>query len=277
MGDSTKIPYVDHTWNPWYGCEPVHTGCQNCYAKPYWKRFHVPPGRRKRAAESTLLKPFAWNRRAAKLGVRRRVMLGSLMDFFEDHPDVGEWRKEVFEMIRDTPHLDWVIPTKRPERLPLCWPSFTRNIRPNDFSRRPYQNVSVLVSVSDQATYKRADRGLFPSCTLLDTSVGLSIEPLLGPIDLGENASVFDWLVIGGESGDNARPCHVEWIRDLAKQGQAADIAVYIKQLGSAPVSSRWSDIATMPHIKDSKGADPDEWPSDLRIQEYPKTSQGET
>lgn len=278
MGDSTKIPYVDYTWNPWLGCEPVHTGCLNCYAKRQWPRFEIPEGRRKRAAESTLRKPLVWNRKAEKEGVRRRVMCGSLMDLFEDHPDVAGSRRAVFRIIQQTPHLDWIIPTKRPERVFDLWPrrplgDGERGTRPR--KRLHLSNVCVLASVSDQKTYDAATLCLYHARNLVGT-LGLSIEPLVGPIEAlprphGPHniATCFEWLVIGGESGPGARPCHVEWIRDLVEAGRNACVAVYVKQLGD----NAWENHLSLSFPKDlqaPKGGDPEEWPSDLRIRQFP-------
>ena len=81
--------------------------------------------------------------------------------------------------------------------------------------------------------------------------------------------SGIDWLIIGGESGANARPCNVEWIRSLVAQGKAAGAAVFVKQLGACPVneSGNHYDI----DLRHKKGGDPSEWPADLRVQEWPK------
>ncbi len=269
MGDKTKIPYVDYTYNPWLGCEPVHTGCVNCYAKWWWTRLKVPAGRRKRKAESTRQEPLAWNRKAEKEGVRRRVMCGSLMDLFEDHEDVDEWRAEVFDLIRATPNLDWIIPTKRPERVTVCWPHyeplrFIGGGIDGDPLPHYFPNICLLASVSDQQTYYQAGPWLFRARDLVSV-LGFSVEPLVGPINLWQGR--VDWLVIGGESGDYARPCRMEWILNLVNQGLASGVPVYVKQLGAVAIGDNAPYREPFAH---PKGGDPDEWPEDLRVREYP-------
>lgn len=270
----TKIPWARYSWNPWFGCEPVHTGCRNCYAKNTWFRLNVPAGRRKRAAKSTLRQPFAWNRKAKRLGIHERVILGSISDLFEDHPDVGEWRRKAFETIYQTPHLDWIIPTKRPEHIRATW----RIPAGSPAAPSPADNITLLVSVSDQETFNRAATVLWNDCRHLVRTLGFSIEPLIGPIKVFGGGlfdrwdGCFDWLVIGGESGPNARPCDLEWIRDLVKQGKQAGVPVYVKQWGDNPHRN-----GVPVKLQAKKGADPSEWPQDLQIHEYPKSLGGES
>ncbi|KKL70023.1 hypothetical protein LCGC14_2109040, partial [marine sediment metagenome] len=119
MGEQSGINWTEHTWNPWIGCTKVSDGCRFCYAERMahhrkWAEWGAGKPRRL-AAESTLRKPLAWNRRAERTGVREVVFCGSLMDVFD--PEVpDEWRDEVFATIALTPWLDWVLLTKRPEK-----------------------------------------------------------------------------------------------------------------------------------------------------------------
>lgn len=100
-----------------------------------------------------------------------------------------------------------------------------------------------------------------------------------------------NWLIVGGESGPNARPCNVEWIRSLVKQGKAAGVATFVKQLGSNPITQSnqetdgWppltqfhceymgldGDAPVNVRLCDKKGGDILEWPKDLRVQEWPE------
>ena len=94
MAEKTKIQWCDATFNPWMGCAKVSPGCDHCYAARDARRWKGkrgtwgPQGKRVIAAESTWKLPLAWNRAAARDGVRRRVFCGSLMDFFEYHIDL---------------------------------------------------------------------------------------------------------------------------------------------------------------------------------------------
>ena len=123
----------------------------------------------------------------------------------------------------------------------------------------------------------------------------ISAEPLLGPVEIPssyllgvynngnwpmggppfESGSKIDWVIVGGESGPNARPCNIEWIRSIIEQCKAADVPVFVKQLGK---------LATIGHdnpppwikatLKHPKGGDPSEWPEDLRIRQMPVREQ---
>lgn len=133
----------------------------------------------------------------------------------------------------------------------------------------------------------------------------LSIEPLLGPIDIApalerlefsvtagstrpKSKTVVDWVIVGGESGPGARPCNIEWIRSIVAQCKAAGVACFVKQLGGFPV---WPDADASASLKsetrgpvftgrgdgtyhaklkDKKGGDWSEWPEDLRVREMP-------
>lgn len=116
MAENTKIEWAHHTFNPWIGCTKVGPGCDNCYAADLSKaRLGVawgPGESRRHTAASTWKQPRAWNNRAAKLGIRYRVFCASLADVF-DKEVPAEWRAELFQLIRDTPHLDWLLVTKR--------------------------------------------------------------------------------------------------------------------------------------------------------------------
>lgn len=165
-----------------------------------------------------------------------------------------------------------------------------------------FPNIWVGVSVEDQ---QRADERI-PH--LLNTPAAvrfLSCEPLLGPVDLTawikppecgpgpwDNPNVIDpppldWVILGGESGYDARPCHIENVRSLVSQCKAADVAPFVKQLGSkvleripdgpvhvellAGLQSGPPDVYKRLKLKHPKGGDPSEWPADLRVREFPK------
>jgi protein gp37 len=175
-------------------------------------------------------------------------------------------------------------------------------IRPDDLAARwPLKNVWLGVSVEDQ----KAANLRVP--LLLDTPATvrfLSCEPLLAPVDLvpflydeveGTTMPDFSsprasnrglsWVIIGGESGSYARSCDVQWIRDIVDQCKAAGIASFVKQLGSEPgihagedeyaagFSFHHYDPVNQLNIKkleDSHGGNPEEWPADLRVREFP-------
>src|SRR5262249_52000215 len=132
MAEQTGISWCDATFNPWIGCEKVSPGCAHCYAEELVVRGRLnrpdawgPGGVRHRTAASTWRHPVRWNRLAAEGrlpdgsenpdGHRPRVFRASLADVFEPRPELAEWRYELFDLIMGTPHLDWLLLTKRPE------------------------------------------------------------------------------------------------------------------------------------------------------------------
>jgi hypothetical protein len=83
-------------------------------------------------------------------------------------------------------------------------------------------------------------------------------------------AQLLHWTIVGGESGPHARPCYLEWVRSLGRQCKSAGVPVFVKQLGRHPVSHSEGEIDYELRLAHAKGEDPDEWPSDLRVQEWP-------
>ena len=160
-------------------------------------------------------------------------------------------------------------------------------------------NVWLGTSISDQATAEKAIPELL-KCRDLSPVLFLSAEPLLGPIDLmkvgnhdGTCANLFDgnclyvgdiggaeyawsprnflnWVIIGGESGPNARPCNLEWVRLLVDQCQTAGVATFVKQMGSHLVTPNEVDDNWRVVLRDQKGGDPVEWPPNLRVRQFP-------
>ena len=151
----------------------------------------------------------------------------------------------------------------------------------------PLPNVWEGVSVEDQAT---ADARI---PVLLQTPASVrfvSYEPALGPVDFRPwlpgfawpegSTRALNWLIIGGESGPHARPCDLAWIRSVVAQCKAAGTPCFVKQLGAHVMESRGERGSDGPEgvtvisgmrYRDRKGADPSEWPDDLRVQEFPK------
>lgn len=238
MSANSKIEWTDHTFNPWWGCTKVSPGCLNCYADGLSSRFgHNVFGanaQRRFFGDKHWNDPLRWNRQAEAAGRRARVFCGSMCDVFEDRPDLDDHRARLTDLIDATPHLDWLLLTKRPEsarRLALWgddWPV----------------NVWLGTSVEDQ---KRADERI---SVLMRTPAAvrfLSCEPLLGPLDLWRWEDIPpDWIIIGGESGHSARHMDLAWAEDIVVQCRESGAAPFVKQLGS-----RWGkahhDIALFP------------------------------
>lgn len=264
----TKIEWAHDTFNHVRGCEKVSDGCRFCYAEALSKRFPDgrmgewgPTGTRVVASESYWRQPLKWNREAKaaseKAGRRipRRVFCASLADVFEDREDVVEARARLFALIERTPHLTWMLLTKRPENI----------IRLAEATTGWPENVWIGASVENQAA---ADARI-PHLLEVPAAVRfLSCEPLLGPVDLtfirglipgdrhgrryqqlnalngyayghGEHPryypgdhSKIGWVIAGGESGPKARPMHPDWARSIRDQCVAAGVPFFFKQHG---------------------------------------------
>ena len=337
MGRQTQIPWCHHTFNSWRGCSKISDGCKFCYADAMSARnpgtlgIWGPNGSRVVASESMWRNPLAWDREAKAAGDRRRVFCASLADVFEDWQGpmvdskgnrLGTWhgawpwapgatheangfrfltmddvRARLISLIDSTPHLDWLLLTKRPEGIADRLHEVVRDthngadvIASRWLDGSPPPNVWLGVSAENQA---EADRRI---PILLDIPAAVrfvSAEPLLGPIDfrrswwvtngLGENHPAFDarigldWIICGGESGSGARPCDVAWLRSIRDQCKAAGVACFVKQLGSNPYFERYSDEVRHTEIhpvalRHPKGEDPAEWPDDLRVRQFPET-----
>jgi len=244
MAENSKIEWCHHTFNPWTGCTKIGPGCDHCYAEGWAKRSGIvqwgPGAERRRTSEANWRQPVKWNAEAERLGVRYRVFCASLADVFDNAVPV-EWRRDLFDLIERTPHLDWLLVTKRignvrqmiPDRWSVCMPP----------------NLWLGITVVNQA---EADRDI-PKLLATPAVVRfLSMEPLLGAVDLtdiccnrgestedhfsalfdpdddvNEDGTPFryvDWVIVGGESGPGARPMHPQWARDLRDQCVAAGV-----------------------------------------------------
>lgn len=244
MAENTKIEWAHHTFNPWIGCTKVSPGCDHCYAEAdFDKRRHVVQwgaGQpRKHTAPSTWAMPVKWNAEAERLGVRYRVFCASLADVFDNEVPV-EWRNELFDLIKITPHLDWLLLTKRIGNVKAMLPSATSHEDAHLFAQL-WPNVWIGASITSQA---EAERDIPKLLAVPAAKRFLSMEPLLGPVSFegmfatntvndGTNAlEALDWVIVGGESGPNARPMHPDWARSLRDQCQAAGVAFLFKQWG---------------------------------------------
>lgn len=227
VGQDTKISWCDHTFSPWVGCEKVSDGCKFCYAEGMATRFGWDVwGRnkpRRVAAASTWQKVRAWSRAAKLAGHASRVFCGSLCDVFEDHPTVEETRPRLWNLIWETPHLDWLLLTKRPERIKECLPP--------DWSVLGiggYPNVWLGVSIEDERVVHRAEQlAAVPAAVRF-----ISYEPALGPIAHAVNLQGIDWMIYGGESGPNHRPNDRQWARDMLDVCRRRKVAFFYKQAG---------------------------------------------
>lgn len=246
MGDTTAIEWAEKTFNPWIGCTKVSPACDNCYAERMDKRWGndrwVPGAKRTRTSQANWKKPVKWNRDAAEQGVRYRVFCASLADVFDNKvPD--EWRADLWSLIAETPNLDWLLLTKRPQNI--------AKMLPDDWGDG-YPNVWLGTTAENQ---EEADRRI-PHLLAVPAIVRfLSCEPLLGPVYLtriahenkqpdhyynaldgyvidGSQSEVgrIHWVIAGGESGPGFRSADPDWFRSLRDQCADADVPFLFKQ-----------------------------------------------
>lgn len=281
MGETTGISWTDHTFSPWEGCFKVSPGCTHCYAEARNERFNDgahwgPPATTPRLMRSPSYwkQPERWNREAAKAGVRRRVFCASLSDVFEDHPGVVADRIRLFALIEQTPNLDWQLLTKRPENMARLAPrSWETRWPDNVWAGTTAENAEMLAR---RAPYLRQipARVRFLSC-----------EPLLEPLEelarelWPERRPEIHWVIVGGESGSKARPFLLDWARRIVVDCAELGIACFVKQMGDQPrlgydgpaLGDDEDDTIRPIKFTAHHGADPREWPADLRVQQFPR------
>ena len=293
------------------GCGLAHAG--GCYAERMASRQSGPGQAYEGLVKSTsagprwtgkirmvpelLQQPLHWRK-------PRRIFVNSMSDLF--HEDVPiDFIQSIWDVMIQTGWHTYLILTKRPERMLEIVPHlrYPLGLKWMDL---PAKHIWLGVSVESPEYLWRVD-------TLMEIPAAMrwvSAEPLL--TDLGDLSPYLgrcsecrdwvevrrqeghqdhrcpvlrrgtcgiDWVVVGGESGHGARPCSVAWIRGIVQQCQAAGVACFVKQLGTRPV---WNHIVPgcsvreflePLNLRDSKGADPAEWPQDLRVREWPEES----
>ena len=285
MGIKTRIEWCDSTVNPIMGC----TGCalrkNHCYAatlcmryagcKGWPKSFDRPeffPGR--------LEKAIKWNDLTGKdrpgkpwlNGLPRRIFVNDLSDGFCPDVDAYGWLLPHLDAMEDAPHI-WLLLTKWPDRMGEFFASI---------GGAP-DNFYLGVSVENQAA---ADERI---PLLLQTPAAVhyvSVEPMLGPIDLSQHLSSscllttvkhLQWIICGGESGPGARPMHPDWARSLRDQCQAAGVPFFFKQWGEFAPESHWKDFSMAQ--RNRKGAvfsfRDKRWPQNQRMYKVGKKTAG--
>jgi protein gp37 len=205
-----------------------------------------------------------------------------MMDVFEDRPDLVAPRLRLWGLIDDTPQLDWLLLTKRPENIARMWPRVTvhdstvepRHERSMSLAEigQP-ENVWLGASCSTQADLNRN----VPQLRQCPAAIHfLSLEPLLEKVRIPwgmceDMLPSIAWVIVGGESGPNARHFDLAWARSVRDQCLAAGVPFFFKQAGALAMDSAmpWQRSQQV-RFKDRKGGDPDEWEPDLRVREFP-------
>lgn len=276
LPDGTVRP--GYTFNPWVGCTKISPGCDHCYAESWAKRTGSPQlwgdGDRRRTTAQNWRQPIKWNAAAEANGTRARVFCASLADVF-DNTVPEEWRRDLFELISQTTHLDWLLLTKRIGKASEMIMEALRAMR-IERALWPWDNVWLGATVVNQ---EEADRDI-PKLLATPARIRfLSMEPLLGPVDFAgrwvehkdprmheTTLEALDWVIVGGESGGGARQIETQWIEDIQAQCRAVNVPIFIKQLGRFPIANSVEFLA----MRDSKGGDMAEWPVRMRVREFP-------
>lgn len=277
---STKIEWAEETWNPVIGCTKVSAGCKNCYAErmssrlanmgqavyqrvvqiDYERDIALPQWNNAiKLLPSKLTNPFHWKK-------PRTIFVCSMSDLF--HKDVPfAFIDNVFAVMACSPRHVFYVLTKRPERMAgyllersrSCthWEKAAREIgytmrfNGNGLCPFPLPNVILGTSIENQTTFDYRIHFLL-RCPAVARF--LSLEPLLGPVDLSGVLTKAQWgkpnskklrphevvgrndlihqVIVGGESGPGARPMHLDWARSLRDQCKAAGVPFFFKQWG---------------------------------------------
>jgi protein gp37 len=234
MAETTEISWADATFNPWIGCTKISPACDNCYAARDNDRRKwvdgwgagVPRRRTKTWGD-----PIRWNRKAEQTGYRPRVFCASLADVFDNEVD-DTWRTDLWQLIRETPNLRWMLVTKRignaVKMLPADW---------------PFVHVGIISTLENQMTWDRD----YPKLARTQAAWhGVSAEPLLSAIDIGDATP--DWIITGGESGAGHRYTDPAWVRSIRDQCAANGVAFHHKQWSGLRPKSNGCDIDGVEH-----------------------------
>ena len=299
MGIATDIEWADSTVNPTTGCDgcelwhvinkgPCYAGqlhegrlaksLPNLYAANFTE-VRLAPGRMAKAVAWSDLTGTNRPGRPWHDGMPRIIFVGDMGDIFSRDVPFAYLHEEIIQAAaspKGQRHILMLL-TKQATRAAafdhwmaergLAWP----------------ENVWQGVSITSEKTVRRA--GL-----IMDHRAQtkfLSVEPLLGPVEIDPAVlRAFRLCIVGGESGPGARPCKIAWIRSIVRQCRAASVPCFVKQLGSKPQHVTMYGMSERPDVpdiveygplllRDAKGGNPEEWPEDLRVREWPTLTWG--
>lgn len=241
MAQDSKIEWTHHTLNLWWGCTPVHAGCDHCYADALSHRWgHDLWGndKNRRRIKNSFDDLYKYQKLASSENTFHRVFIGSMMDIFEKsmplnnplnhYTQTDDLRQELFSRIISGlyPNLILLFLTKRPSNIPKFIPAGWLEETPN--------NIIYGTSASNQETLNNMVRQLLK----VPGKHFISIEPQIGYIDLkplkemeNETGQQIDWIIQGGESGHNKRPFNLDWAYSMRDQCEEMGIPYFFKQI----------------------------------------------
>jgi protein gp37 len=230
MGTETAISWCDHTFNPWWGCTNVSPGCDHCYAETLahrWKRVEWGSGvPRLRTSAENWRKPLMWDKQAKWKGVRKRVFSLSMGDWADVEVPEG-WRADLFALISMTPHLDWLLLSKRHALVRKYLRQHTTGTE---------QNIRIGFTIENQdmadirmPKLRQIKEMGFPTF--------VSYEPALSAVFWDdwmdpERARCIDWLIAGGESGPGYREPDPAWFEYARDACVGYNVPFHFKQWG---------------------------------------------
>lgn len=243
MAETTSISWTDATFNPWWGCTKVSSGCDRCYAETFDKRVggnHWGAGQPRRTfSDKHWAEPLKWDAKAAKSGIMLKVFCASMADIFDEEAPDGQLAR-LWELMDRTPNLVWQLLTKRPHGY--------KSKLPSRFSNSP--RVWKGVTTENEETFLLR----WPKMQDLAGVCWVSYEPAISAIDIEMLAPPYPkWIVFGGESGHGFRKCEQVWAEQLLSACRRHHIAFFAKQMS-----------ALTPNIGKSL------IPAHLQIQEFP-------
>jgi len=235
-------------WNPLTGCdaEPISLGCDNCWARTMAYRFPA-------CVEGAGFAPAFHHWWLDKLPKSPHVVCANFMGDWMANQQSPDGREAVHRRMVAGIHCGHIFLTltKRPNKLEEFYRLIYR-----------YEHIWLGVTAETQLCYDgRIDA--MRQLQEAEWSTWLSLEPLLGPVDL--RGIRWDWVVVGCESGPKRRPCAIKWIRDIVQQCDDMNVPCYVKQIDtdSGEVLRDWQQLGTSEAYR--------LWPADIRIRQYPK------
>jgi protein gp37 len=277
----SNIEWTGETWNPILGCSKISPGCDRCYAidQAYrnWEMAKaLPEDKRGRLAYYEGLTKISRDKRrqwtgkltfvpeALEIPLKRKkpqtYFVNSMSDLFHEKAK-SNWVDEIFDVMQRTPQHTYQILTKRTDRMN----SYCR-------MRSPLPNVWLGATVENQDASDIRGYDMADLKHRFGWNTFYSVEPILEKIDLFSAYAVspVSWVIVGGESGFESRPCHIEWMLDIVEQCQMNKVPVFVKQLGANP----FQEVVSIKHLldkKDKKGGDINSFPSKLQIRQFPQ------
>jgi protein gp37 len=211
---TTKIEWTETTWNPTTGCNKISAGCKYCYAERMTNRLQAMGVQKYQNGfelcfhPETLKEPYTWRK-------PRNVFVNSMSDLFHEEMPLDVIKK-IFKVMNDNPIHTFQVLTKRADILL----KYSNHV---NWSK----NIWMGVTIENQENISRLEY-----LKKVDANVRfLSIEPLIGKIE-ALNLENIDWVIVGGESGPNARPMKEEWVIDIKKQCKNQETPFFFKQWG---------------------------------------------